>query len=505
LLMKHFLLKLTICLLFQVFVGSMFAQKTGNSGFSQATVTALQNEIIKMGGEDKLAHASIGFCVFAHDSNTIVASYNPELALVPASTMKILTTAAAMGILGNFHKFTTSLEYSGSINAQTGVLEGNIYIKGGGDPTLGNPRLDRHYTKLLSDWVAEIRALGIKAIRGSIIADADIYDDQLTPPTWIWGDMGNYFGAGASGLSINENQFIATFNPGKAVGDPVVLETTEPDMSAYTIVNYITTGSSGIGDKSWFAAAPFGGEISMYGELPLGKANFKVRGAIPDPALTTARLLYDSLREAGIAVRGEATTTRKLRLSNGFRKEERKEIRTYNSKPLGQIAFQTNRFSLNIYAEALLRAIGLKQTGSGSYDKGTAALLAYFLERGVDMKGCKIFDGSGLSRFNTLTALQLCKILSAISEEIYYTVFYESLPVAGRSGTLSSLGKGTFAEGRIIAKSGFMTGVRAYAGYAKTRSGREVSFAIIVNNFDCTPRQMRSMIEKVMVKICELS
>ena len=160
--------------------------------------------------------------------------------------------------------------------------------------------------------------------------------------------------------------------------------------------------------------------------------------------------------------------------------------------------------SNNLFAETLLKTIAWKKTRSGDDQTGIDIVINYWKEKGIDLKGCSMSDGCGLSRFNCITTRQMTEILRTITlDSVLYSRFYASLPIAGKSGSLGKLCKGTFAENNLRAKSGYMTRVRSYAGYVTTRKGRNVSFAVIVNNYDCTPGQMKDKLEKLMIAIAE--
>ncbi|MBU1718833.1 MAG: D-alanyl-D-alanine carboxypeptidase/D-alanyl-D-alanine-endopeptidase, partial [Bacteroidetes bacterium] len=322
---------------------------------------------------------------------------------------------------------------------------------------------------------------------------------------WIWGDIGNYYGAGSTGLCFNENSFAAYFNSGKEKGDSVKLVKTVPDMKEYNIFNFVTTGPKYSGDKSWFASSPWGNDIFMYGKIGAAEKDFEVEGTIPDPPLLCVSLFRDSLSACGIRVGGQHTTSRLMRRKGIAMDSVRTEMHAWNSKALISIVYMTNKSSVNLYAETMIRMIGVKQRGSGNVSSGTDAVESYWKGKKIDMKGFRMYDGSGLSKHNTVTPLQFCQILDAIQSEKYYKAFYESLPVAGKSGTLASMCKGTSADGKVVAKSGYMSNVRCYAGYVTTQKGSIVTFAIMANNFDCSASAMKKKIEKIFVKMADLS
>lgn len=187
-------------------------------GFSQ-TVQDVRNEAVKFAADNDLKNASISFYAIDLTTNQVIAGLSPDMSLVPASTTKLITTASALEILGENTRFSTQILYTGTIDTLCKVLNGNIIIKGGGDPCLGADRYSRHYGDFIKNWALKIKALGIDSINGRVIGDASCFTYQTTPSTWIWGDLGNYYGASPSGLSIYDNMCKVEFESGRKNGD----------------------------------------------------------------------------------------------------------------------------------------------------------------------------------------------------------------------------------------------------------------------------------------------
>jgi len=186
--------------------------------FSQ-TVSSLKTALIELNNDPDLKNASISFSAVDLATKQVVAELNPNQSLVPASITKLITTATAVEILGANFQFTTSLYYNGIIDTLTRTLKGNIVIKGGGDPAFGSNRYEKHYGNFFNKWALAIKGLGIDSINGKVIGDASYFNEQMIPSTWIWGDLGNYYGAGPSGLSIYENTCTIEFMSGNNQGD----------------------------------------------------------------------------------------------------------------------------------------------------------------------------------------------------------------------------------------------------------------------------------------------
>ncbi len=453
-----------------------------------------------------MKNGQFGFAMYDVATGTLLEKERADESLLPASTMKTVTSAAAMDILGADYKFKTLLEYDGTI--ENGVLKGNVILKGGGDPSLGSDRYqwgtDR--ASLLTIWVKKLREKGVTRIEGDIIADASIFEDALTPSTWVWSDIGNYYGAGACGLSFNENSYDVLFVPGKSVGSKAAFVGTRPPMPDIKFVNEMKTGSASSGDNGFVYGAQYTFLRTLRGTVPMGDT-FVIKGSIPDPALFAAQSLRSALLADSIGVTGLATTHRILAAEGKSLSASRTTLYTHQSPPLKDIVYWLNKKSINLYAEHLVKMIGYTMLKDGSTEGGTKAIVEYWKGKGIPVDGLHMMDGSGLSRYNGITPNQLASILRSNASQPWFQDFFGSLPIAGIAscpGTLKNMCKGTAAEGNVWAKSGYISRVRTYAGYVETQSGRRLCFAMMANNYTCTNAQAKDFLEGLMVKMAEI-
>ncbi|MFT6151648.1 MAG: D-alanyl-D-alanine carboxypeptidase/D-alanyl-D-alanine-endopeptidase (penicillin-binding protein 4) [Flavobacteriales bacterium] len=470
-----------------------------------STAVVSQNNIMdafnKIKGEKVLENASISFRVIDLDTDTAIAEYNPYNSLVPASTMKIVSTSAALVSLGSYTSFKTTLQYDGVIDSN-GVLLGNIYIKGGGDPTLGSNYFlnkDENASDFMLKWVLEIQKLGIKEIKGAVIGDASHFSYEGVPSTWLWGDMGNYYGAGTSGLTIYDNLTYLTFRSGLLAGDSTFIDCVTPCLPNQKFNNQVKAADSKK-DNAYVYSAPYSNLRLIKGSIPKGRDDFNVKASMTDPAYQAAWDLEYYLLNAGIKIQLGATTKRKLELAGMKIEENRANFYTQKSPSIARIVYKTNHVSNNLYAEHLLNAVGKKINNAGSNSGGTLAVKIFWSKR-INTTGMYISDGSGMSRMNAVSAYHLTSILRYMKKSKNYKSFYTSLPIAGKSGTMTRIGRKTYASGRLRAKSGTMTRVKSYAGYVKSKSGKNLAFAIIVNNYNCYNSTMTKKLEKIMVAI----
>jgi D-alanyl-D-alanine carboxypeptidase/D-alanyl-D-alanine-endopeptidase (penicillin-binding protein 4) len=467
------------------------------------SIDRLNTAIEELKKDSTLAHASWGICVLQSKTGEVLTEYNSNISLTPASTQKIITTAAGLSLLGPNYTYQTALEYDGIFDSISGTIKGSLYIKGGGDPTLGSMYFkDKNdSTPIVKKWADILKAKGIKTIEGSIIADASVFDDEMIPSNWIWGDLGNYYGAGASGLTYMDNVYTLYFKSGNAK-DTARITKMVPDIPNIKISNYVKSG--GTEDNAYIYGAPYSDYRYVVGTIPPNKTDFDVRGTMPDPPYFLAYSLKQALTDNGIQINGYPISVRQLKLMNIYQKSPRKKIYIHYSPQLSKIVYWTNLISNNLFAEHVLKAIALQKRGWGGESLGIDEVIKFWSSKGIDTKGMNLYDGCGLARANTITPKQLALAFRVMTLEPVYTTFYNSLPIAGKTGTMTSLCRGSCAENNMRAKSGSITKVRSFAGYVNNKKGEQLCFSIISNNFDCSSNEMKKKMEKLMVLIAEL-
>ena len=399
-----------------------------------------------------LDHASLS--IYAIDSLTgeVLVDQNSHLSLMPASCMKIITTAAALHILGPNYRFQTHLQYDGFIDDKQ-TLHGNIYILGEGDPCLGFNRIagSLPLDEQLDTWATAIQELGIKKIEGKIIGDASLWETASAVPSWTLEDVGNYYGAGASSLSFHENYYSLFLKPGLKEGDPTSILRTEPSLPRLIFQNEVKTGPEGSGDK----ACIYGSENSflqpLRGTIPALVSEFSIKGSIPNPALFCSEALAKVVKNKNITIENQDVSLGKPRHT----------FYTTNSPTVEEIVHLTNQKSINLYAEHLLKKIGELALKEGSTSAGTKATTNFLTAQNIDIEGFNMADGSGLSRKNLITTKQLVSVLLKMKKSTLYPTFLASLPIK---------------EPNIRAKTGSMSLVRGYSGYIG-----DIAFAILIN------------------------
>lgn len=466
---------------------------------AQATIQQTIQDFVNY---EPMRYASLSFCALEVETGKEVASHQPNMSLVPASTMKAVTTATALGVLGHSYTYQTRLQYDGNI--KNGVLNGNIYITGTGDPTLGSHLMPNgtKLEELMQQMVDKIAARGIKKVNGLVIGDGSHFTTAMPAPDWQWNDIGNYYGAGAAGLNIHENLYYLTFQQKLQLNAIPSIANVSPAMPYLTFINEIRSDRAGTGDNAFIFGAPNSTVRYLRGTIPVGRGQFKIKGAIPDPAHFAAYSLIKALEASGIETNKMAKNIFEYRREGKDQRLSRTTIMKITSQPVSQIIKRTNEKSVNLYAEALLKAMGKRKKGEGSTEKGVEAVKDFWTQRGMDMEGFFMEDGSGLSPRNGVTSYQLTQIMrKSAKDKGIYKHFYNSLALGGRTGTARYMFRGSKAAGRVRLKSGSMRRVRAYTGYVNTRSGKLVAFTIIANNFMGESKDIRKKMEKVIEAI----
>jgi D-alanyl-D-alanine carboxypeptidase/D-alanyl-D-alanine-endopeptidase (penicillin-binding protein 4) len=452
------------------------------------------SDLIKL---PEMKNASLAIYAENLSTGALVFNHNSQVSLAPASVFKIIPTSMAIELLGPDYKFKTELAYSGTISTD-GTLNGDLYIIGYGDPCLGSENFSYHYNSggdLLQKWMNEVKKLGIKKINGDIISDISYFGEIPIPDTWIWEDIANYYGNPGSALNYRDNLYYLHFKTGTTDGSATFITKVVPSDLGLTFDNQVKSSST-TGDESFIYFTSNKTELVVRGTLPWKNSDFKIKGSIPEPEMYLAKSFNKALKAGGITVSGKEKSIREF---DG--KIARKVFHTTYSPDLLKIADQTNLKSVNLYAETFARHIE-KKTGK----TWAAAVADFWKSKGVNVDGLIVEDACGLSRFNGLTALQMTEMLKYMRQKSAYgEKFFNTLPVAGTSGTLSRYCIGTKAQNRLHAKSGSMARVRAYGGYILNASGDEIAFCFIVNNYTCPNYRMRKIFEDFFVQIANIS
>lgn len=438
-----------------------------NFSFAQTRIQNLEKAFNNLLNDEQAKHAITSICILDANTGKTLFAHNEQIGLATASTLKTITAATAFSLLGKDFQFQTTLAYTGNITTD-GTLKGNLIIMGGGDPTLGSWRYQNKENAVLSQWVAAIKSAGIKKIEGSIIGDDRIFGTQTTPEGWVWQDIGNYYGAGTSGLTWRENQFDIHLKPGNSSTDEVQVVKTVPQIPYVQIVNELITGNPGSGDRAYAFFPPYSNVAYLRGSWGIGINKPGISVALPDPAFDCAYRLQDTLKRLGISTNQQATTTRLMALNNQAIPEITQKINTISSPTLSEITYWFLKKSINLYGETLLKTIALKSGKAATTSKGAETEINFWADKGIDKSALNIIDGSGLSPGDRITTSAMASVLYQIQKENWFSDYYKALPEY---------------NGMKI-KSGTINDVSAFAGYHTDPVGNKYIIVININNYN---------------------
>jgi len=418
-----------------------------------------------------MARAAWAVEIRSLDTGERLYELNPGRLMMPASNMKILTLAVAAEVLGWDHRFTTILETAAPIEA--GVLKGDLLLRGGGDPTI-NSREGRA-AAILSEWAAALRAAGIHEIDGRIVGDDQAFDDEGIGQGWAWDYLQFGYAAPVGALQFNENLAALTVRAAPEPGYPA--EVTLSAGSGLRLLSRVTTTPAGSSNDVSYRRRLDEPVLEVTGTIAAGSAAIGRTVAVVNPTAFFAQSVRDGLVERGIRVTGPAVDLDDVAAELAGSVQERRAIAATRSPALREIGVVLMKVSQNLYAETLIKAIGAARGGLGTFEGGLNA-------GGAPLDAYVLADGSGLSRYNYVTA----ETVAAVLEQMYKTdrhrePFLATLPIAGKDGTINTRMRRTRAEGNAVAKTGSIANVRSLSGYVRTRDGERLLFSILANDF----------------------
>ncbi len=446
--------------------GNMFVMAVA---FAQTVTQRLQKAYMQFENDSQLKHAISSLYVIDAHTGQVVFDRNSQKGLAPASTQKIITSVTAFELLGKDFRYATEFGTIGS-NGDPG-----FYIRPSGDPTLGSWRWNStHETSVTKRISQEFTRLN-KKIKSVFVINLAGWSRQPIPDGWIWQDIANYYGAGAGGLNWRENQFNLVLKSGPKIGDKVEIVKTEPALYDHSLISEAVAAGAGSGDNAYIYFPVSGKQGVVRGTIPVNETDFTISGAMPDPAAQLA----ENLRAALLLEPPFHLSTIRI-----FQEPENKPdiFYTHYSPPLDSIVYWFNKRSINLYGEALLKTMALKERGYGSTDTGAALIRKFWKEKGLDEDEINMYDGSGLSPLNRVTTHAQVEILKFAKTRDWFPYFLQSLPdyngMAMKSGTISD--------------------VKGFCGYHKAKNGREYIFSFLVNNYSGRSSSLVSKMYKVL-------
>jgi D-alanyl-D-alanine carboxypeptidase/D-alanyl-D-alanine-endopeptidase (penicillin-binding protein 4) len=436
----------------------------------------LANDINKILQDERLDGATAGVSIRKADSGETVYDHFGDVRLKPASNTKLFSSMAALETLGEDYQFTTEVHTDGKLKGK--VLQGNLYLKGKGDPTLLQEDFEQ--------FAAELKSQGIEKVKGDLIGDDTWYDDERLSEDITWKDEIYYYGAQVSALTASPNEdydagsVIVEVNPGDQAGSETKV-TLSPYTDYVNIINKTTTVPAGQ-EKTVSIIRDHGtNDIIIEGEMPLEGSRTREWIAVEEPAGYALDLFENALLAEGIQLIGNHG------LAMGETPEGSTLLAERKSMPLRELFIPFMKLSNNGHAEILAKEMGRVVHGEGSWDAGLEVIEEVAADLGVNTGTIQLRDASGMSHVNLAPANEISKLLYAAQAKGWYGTFLTSLPVAGDAdrmtgGTLRNRMKTGAAAGNVTAKTGSLTAVSSLSGYATTKEGEKLVFSIIINN-----------------------
>ncbi|MBI2793450.1 MAG: D-alanyl-D-alanine carboxypeptidase/D-alanyl-D-alanine-endopeptidase [Ignavibacteria bacterium] len=476
---------------------------------SDSVITAHNKNALKQLREDVDAmisvpdwkQTSIGISIVTTDERRVLYEHDADKSFVPASVQKLFTTAAALETLGADFQFITTLYLDGVIQPN-GEFEGNIIIRGSGDPSWSS-LYSSSTSSEVETLVDIIDSLGIRSIRGTIIGDDDVFDNVDYGPGWGWDDLTYSYAAPVGGLNISDNSVHVTVEPPESVYDDASIKIT-PQTDYVRVINALrAVDSTGDTDVQPYRELRTN-IIDLSGTIeckPYGSAT-ELDIAVDNPTLFFLSACKDALVRRGIRVKGSMVDVDDWNGLINYDNIEKFSI--LKSKPLREIVTVINHESHNLGAEILLKTLGAHALGEGSFVKGAEAVLQWLQKQGILTAGQTIVDGSGLSRLNLCTPNQLTSLLATMSDRMYTNDFKHSLAAPGEFGTMKKRLLDTKASRSIRAKTGSMNNVSTFSGYINTRSGEQCAFAIMLNGVVNPQSMARNLQDLICMRLSSL-
>lgn len=430
---------------------------------AQPTAASVDKAMKVFLNDPQVQYGTVGFQLIRLKDNLPVYGFNQDKLMAPASTQKVITAATALELLKENYRFATGVYTDGAIKDR--VLQGNIRIYGSGDPSLGSSRYGKNKAEAFIEKIIHaIREKKIAVIHGNIVVHTGIFNDNAIPGGWNWEDIGNYYGAGASGFNWRENQFDVLLESGPNTGDKVSIVKTQPELYFNSFSNLLVAGAKGSGDNAYLYFSPGTDSIILRGTIPAGEKNFSVSGSLPQPAVQFLSELSQALMKSGIEVSG-----RNLVENTRFATGPTLQLITEQVSPaMDSLIYWFLQKSINLYGEAILKTLAANQAGTGNTDAGILLTKAFLQTLGIPGGMIQTMDGSGLSPQNAVTPEALAKLMAAARKRSWYPSFNKGLPLINQ----------------FKMKSGSIGGVRCYTGYLTDKKGGEYAFTLMVNHYN---------------------
>jgi len=465
---------------------------------SRNRLVSLANDIHAIIGDRSFADATWGISVVSCESGEILFNHAGALNRQVASNLKLVSTSAALSVLGGDHRFATEL-YLGDV-LDDSPAGNDLIIRTLGDPSI-SPSFSCDPRAVLSEWCRLLDSLGVRQLR-NIVVDASRYDDVPYGPGWAWDDEPYGFNAVTSAAAIYDNAVEIRIAPGAAAGDPVRVDLLPP--TAYVSIQVTAQTAPADVTSTIDVRRDRGSDVvTVSGSIALGAEPYVEHIAVEDPPLFFGTLVAEELDRRQIDVRGvvlDATDVKRPLPYSSIRR-----IAVRRSPPLRVLCAAVNKQSLNLAAEMITKELGYADCGIGSTAAGLDAIRRFVVSLGIDPERTRILDGSGLSRLSMISANDITHLLRTAWRSSWGDDLRNSLSIAGRDGTLAGRMKGSLAEGNVMAKTGYLNGIRAISGYVRSRDGEWLTFSLVTNNYSVPTSVVNTAQDLILMRLASFT
>jgi D-alanyl-D-alanine carboxypeptidase/D-alanyl-D-alanine-endopeptidase (penicillin-binding protein 4) len=451
----------------------------------------LRETIDRLLAQPTLARASWAVEVRSLDRQDTLYAWNARKLMMPASNMKVVTVAVAAERLGWDYRFETTLLAAGPV--VNGTLQGDLVVRGTGDPTIGSEAEDSSTT--FETWAELLQSVGIRRIDGRILGDDNVFDDEGIGAGWAWDYLAEGYAAPVGALAYKSDATTLSVAPGPRLGGPVSAAI-ESDAAGLTLVNHATTGLDSESDTLTLRRVPGSSDLRLDGRIPQSSKTRLMMISVDNPTEYFVRALRSVLVKKGIAVTGAALDMDAL--PSPIDSKTLTPLVVHDSPPLADIATVVMKISHNMYADTLFKTMG-GGTGTATADEGRKVAAEVLRDWGIEAESYVMYDGSGLSRYNYVCADLLVRILRRMHGDPRHAgAFIRTLPVGAVDGSLARRYVNRPAAGRVRAKTGSISNVRSLSGYVDAAGGETLAFAILANHFTAPQSEIDAVIDDVV-------
>ncbi len=469
-------------LFFLLIASATFAQQKDSlvekkSSSNLSNLVELRDQLDDYFNDPNFSNATWGVIVKSLKTGEVLYRRNADKLFIPASNMKLFTSAAALVLLGSEFMYETNIFGSGDL--EKGVLKGDLIIQGSGDPTISN-RFDEGYpTKIFERWADTLKAKGIWVVSGNLLGDDSYFDHVGIGKGWLSDYESEWFAPPSGALSFNDNCIEVKIEP-SIVNFPAKVSLI-PYTKYFSTTGKITTVSDSVESRISVKRLRGTNQIEISGVISQNSKPVLEDVSVTDPTAYFMTMVKEVFERKGIVIQGHTgslSTSEKIVMTDDLT-----PLYVHKSVPLKKIIKELNKNSNNFYGEQILKTIGLEIYNYGTVENGVKACQEIFSSMGINTDNMIMADGSGLSRLDLVTPRQIINLLTYMHKNDEFTKFYESLPIAGVDGTLIDRMKRTSAENNVRAKAGYSNNVSSLSGYLKTAGGEMLAFSMIVNNY----------------------